>query len=411
MLMAGLAPVIAQYVDRATAPLLDRIASLEAREPVVVEKVAVEPPDWRKSVDAVSLESRAILGDLKGQISELTTQVRERADAAEGRVTAALALVKNGEPGASVTLDDVRPSIEAEIARLFDEAPRPPDADEVAAAIDAQIDRRLPDVAERAASLVKRPEPLQLPDIGAIVSGEFDGRVGGLAAKAAALIPSPDIAGSVAAEFDRRLPDVARRAADLVPPAEPPPLDVAGAVSSALLEKMEPIAKLASEMVKSPDAPTLPDIPAMVRTEVAEATGGFAADFASPADAEKIARDAIEDALKALPTGLTIDEIRAGLPPPITLGDVEPLIERALTALPKAEDIGGLVDVAMRDGLAVPDHMRALLERVGELLSQPFAATLDSGISATVLPRKKTITTSRDAQGNLTAVVTETSEE
>lgn len=139
--MSALAPVIKEFVDlavaRATALLLDEIAALKAQPPTIPEKaVSVTPSldefrhefgaflgdcraavaeqkiavaeklaqlpnsaELRKAVENVALEGKAAIGELRGQAAELETHLRERADATEAQVQAALALVKDGAPG------------------------------------------------------------------------------------------------------------------------------------------------------------------------------------------------------------------------------------------------------------------------------------------------------------------------
>ena len=167
LLMAGLAPVIKSFVDHATLPLLERIAALEAREP---EELSASPPalpldawqhdidvllaagrtalaeqkaaaaemlsclpaplELHKSIDSVALESRAIIGDLKGQVADLTAHLRERADADSARVTAALAIVKDGRDGVdgkSIDPADVRGFVVDEVKQAIAAIPAPND--------------------------------------------------------------------------------------------------------------------------------------------------------------------------------------------------------------------------------------------------------------------------------------------
>lgn len=360
VLMPGIADIIKECVDRATAPLLDRIASLEARgEPVVVEKAVQTRPDlaeWRpefdaflaeghaalveqktanaelrarlpspdelrKAVEAVGFESRAAIGDLKGQVADLAIHLRERADADTARVA-------------------------------------------------AELDRRVPDIARRASDLV----------------------------------PPLDVAGAVSDALMTKAEMFAKMTAPLVSVPDAPTLpDIPAAVSDELTRREGAIVDRAVAVARGEIEKSAADL----RTKFADAI----------LDAEKIkplARAEIDEALAMRPASITLDDIY-----PLIERAASPL-RKAIDALPAgpnaaeveriAGEIKGLVESTTSDQLRAPDDLVRLIEMVGGLLSQPFAVSMDIPAQATVLPRKKTIRTWRDEAGNLSAEVIEETE-
>jgi hypothetical protein len=128
---------VERAIEQATAPLLAKIAAVEAREPVIVEKMIPEQPrldefrhefgafmaecradaaeqksavvearaqlpdpaELRMAVENIALEGKAALGEVRGQFAETVTHLHERAETEIARVAVALALVKDGAPG------------------------------------------------------------------------------------------------------------------------------------------------------------------------------------------------------------------------------------------------------------------------------------------------------------------------
>lgn len=234
---------------------LDALAAELGSEAARIERdlrrdLAVGMAELRQELEAV--QRRGAEMELRAVNAEraLGESVRER-----------LATVRDGE---SVTVEDVRPLVQTEVAKQIDAGQKPPDAEAVAATISIQIDARLTDIAERAAALVERPEPLAMPDIGAMIAEEADRREGDLVAKVFSLVPElPDVGKAVSAEFERQLSDVVIRAAQLAPPVELP--DVGAAIADEFARREDALAERASLLVKVPE---LPDVDEAIAGEM-----------------------------------------------------------------------------------------------------------------------------------------------
>ncbi len=290
------------------------------------------------AVSMAEIRQELELVQRRGAEMELRAVTAERALAESVRER--LATVRDGD---SVTVEDVRPIISGEVARQFDAVPKPLDEAAVEARIAAEVERRLDDIARRAADLVPRSKPVELPDVGALLVDEFAKREDAIAERVATLVKVPELP---------ELPDIDAK--------------VDNAVASAFLTVRVP------EDGKSADPAVTADL---VRETVGEAMAGLAAAFVNQTEAQDIAERAA-----------------ALVSPPVPL---EP------------PDIEGTVRSVAEDYLAVPDHLLGLVERVGELVLQPFAVSLEVATEGKALPRRKTIRTRRDDDGNLIAEVTE----
>jgi hypothetical protein len=128
---------------------------------------------------------------------------------------------QNGTPGASVTVDDVRPIIAEEIARQREAAPKPPNTDELEAIAATVFECRIDDVAKRAADLVPVPEMPPPPEsyriFPALIADEISNREDDIVDRAVSRVSE-----TVTEQIQRVFPGIAQRAAELVPP--PPEL-------------------------------------------------------------------------------------------------------------------------------------------------------------------------------------------
>lgn len=170
-------------------------------------------------------------------------------------------------------------------------------------------------------------------------------------------VTAEDIASLVEAEVVKRFS------------SEPAPLSVieieelAKAAAEIVLDLSLPaLAKKAAELVPPVDPPQLPDIVGAIHAAVAE-----------------------------LPS-----------PQPGPIGPPGKVDEQELT---------GLIEIKTLDHLRVPSHMVSLVQRAGDLLSQPFAFAVDNSGLSPIGPRRKTIRIGpRGKDGSLSAEVIEQAE-
>ena len=233
---------------------LDALAAELGSEAARIER------DLRRDFAVGMAEIRQELEAVQRRGAEMELRAANAERALADAVRERLAAVRNGE---SVTIEDVRPLVETEVAKQVNAMPKSPDAEAISTIVSIQIEASLSDIAERASALVERPELPMLPDIGAMVSEESDRREGDLVAKVAALVPVPEVDKAIAAEFERQLSDVVIRAVKLIPPVELP--DVGAAVADEFVKRESGVAERAAALVKVPEPP---DVGEAVAAEV-----------------------------------------------------------------------------------------------------------------------------------------------
>lgn len=146
-LVREFAPIVRDYCEKQTAPLLARIAVLEACSPERGERGergekgddgppgdAADPEATKAMIEkvvAASLNPAVVKALMDGAQEAVAKQPPLATQAWVGEQLAALPQSKDGEPGKSVTLEDVRPVIEAEALRLASAIPAPKDGQSV----------------------------------------------------------------------------------------------------------------------------------------------------------------------------------------------------------------------------------------------------------------------------------------
>lgn len=192
-----------------SAPLVTEISPLDALAAELGADFARVERELRREFAIGMAEVRQELEALRRQAAENELRAVNAERALAESVRERLALVRDGqdgEPGTSVTIEDVRPLVSDEVARQIEAAPKPPDQAAFDAAIAAEVDRRLNEIVARAADIA-RPEPVQIPDVAALVADEITSRAPEIAERAAALVPIPEIPA---------LPDVSAMVGDAV---------------------------------------------------------------------------------------------------------------------------------------------------------------------------------------------------
>ena len=224
--------------------------------------------ELRQELRAALAEVRQELETARRQMAEIELRAVNAERARDDLLRERLAAVRDGE---SVSVDDVRPVVESQIARHFEAW---------------AVTMPTPDaIAERAAALVEVPE---LPDVPALVNGTV--------ADAVAAIELPDIAAMVSAESEKHIDDIVLRAAALIDVPKLPEIpDVQGLVDNAVaaafvtlqLPEMPDVrAVVAEEFTQREDevvervaalikVPELPDVPALVDKSVADAVAAI----------------------------------------------------------------------------------------------------------------------------------------
>jgi hypothetical protein len=215
-MIEAIAEVVGEQVRAATAPLAARIVALEARQPAkgdpgkdadpaLVKQLVEEAVSALPAVDAPApIEpDMAAIGDL-----------------VERAVAAKLAELPAPKDGTSVTLDDVRPVIEAAAAAL----PKPADGKDADPALVRQMVDEEVRSAVAAIELPEAPAPLA-PDMAAI--GEL---IAGEVAMAVAALPVPEDGRSVTLDEVRPLVDEAVTRAVAAIPVPRDGIGAAGAV-------------------------------------------------------------------------------------------------------------------------------------------------------------------------------------
>lgn len=183
----------------------DAAANAIAREIASIRREAQREKDIRDA------EYRARLAEIDARILAVTALEKQVADR--------LAALKDGEPGRSVTVEDVAPLIAAEVDRAFAAAPRPKDGEPGRDADPALI----AEMVRSAVDAIPPPEPgksVSLADVEPMILGEV--------AKAVAALPVAAPGKDADPEHTRALVDEAvRDAVSAIPAAkqgEPGPM-------------------------------------------------------------------------------------------------------------------------------------------------------------------------------------------
>jgi hypothetical protein len=177
----------------------------DAAGDAVAKAIAGLQRDAARDRELMAAEHRARLAELEARIAAVAELER--------RVAAKLDTIKDGEPGRSVTVEDVAPMLEAEVARQVAEIPPPkPDFDgmqEVRGQVEdlrRQLNFTIETVQQRFDDI---PEPPELPDIPALVN------------EAVAALPAPRDGKSVTVEdVAPLLNELVAKAVEALPPPE-----------------------------------------------------------------------------------------------------------------------------------------------------------------------------------------------
>jgi len=322
---------------------LDALAAELGSEAARIER------DLRRDFAVGMAEIRQELEAVQRRGAEMELRAANAERALADAVRERLAAVRNGE---SVTIEDVRPLVETEVAKQVNAMPKSPDAEAISTIVSIQIEASLSDIAERASALVERPELPMLPDIGAMVSEESDRREGDLVAKVAALVPVPEVDKAIAAEFERQLSDVVIRAVKLIPPVELP--DVGAAVADEFVKRESGVAERAAALVKVPEPP---DVGEAVAAEVERRLLDIATRSA----------ELIPDVVTAVVEEFTKRE--------------DALVERAaaLVKVPELPDVNAVVAAEMQNRLFdIAARSVELMPDVGAAVVEEFAKREDA---------------------------------
>lgn len=115
--------------------------SISSLREALGQVIANERREWRRERELIEAQAREAVAELRARIVELERDAKQS-------VSDRLATLKDGEPGVSVTLDDVAPLIATEVQRLFSTI-KPPengkdaDPEALAAAVHAAVEERV----------------------------------------------------------------------------------------------------------------------------------------------------------------------------------------------------------------------------------------------------------------------------
>lgn len=313
------------------SPRREQLEAPDALRAALVRVIADLGREWRRERELIEAQAAQVIAELRATIAELRQEVRED-------VAARVAAVKDGEPGRSVSVEDVAPMIRAEVDRAVAAIPAPEPAsfdrsellrivqDEVVGAVDALYPREMfdavqPDaiaaairVAVEALPVARDGRDADPVEIAAMVQGAVD--------RAVAALPPPEPGRSVdPADVEIMVSEHVRRAVDALPPAEPG--------KSVTLDDVRPLIEGAVDRAVAALAP--PESgrdadPEEVRKMVAEAVGAIR--LPEGVDAETV-RSMVDAAVAALPPpepGKSVDP-----------EDVRAMVQDAVAALPPPE--------------------------------------------------------------------------
>lgn len=187
--------------------------------------------EWRREWQLIEAQKAQMLAEHRATIAELRQHVREE-------IAARMAVVKDGEPGRSVSVEDVAPMIRAEVDRAVAAIPAPEPAsvdrsellrmvhDEVVGAVDALYPREMFDAVQPdaiAAAIRTAVEAIPAPRDGKDADpAEIAAMVQGAVDRAVAALPPPEPGKSVTLDEVRPVVDEAVSAAvSALPPPEP----------------------------------------------------------------------------------------------------------------------------------------------------------------------------------------------
>lgn len=260
----------------------------DALRAALVDVIADLEHEWRRERERIEAQAGLVIAELRAEVAALSAERVAIRVAIDEAVAARLATVKDGEPGRSVTIEDVAPMIRSEMDRAVaampkPEAPKPaaidPDEmlrivrDEVTGAVDALYPREMFDAAQPeaiAAAIRAAVDALPTPRDGRDIDpAEVAAMVQGEVQRAVAAIPPPepgesvtidDVAPVIAAEVERAV-------AALPPPApgkDADPVEIKRMVDEAVgaIRLPEGVDSVAVRMMVDEAVAALPPAPA-----------------------------------------------------------------------------------------------------------------------------------------------------
>lgn len=392
VLADALAPVLRDLVDDAVGPLLRRLDALEAGVGKALPALETLQGEISTLPAALERQVSGALADLPDRIAA-AAEALPRAPTAE-EVAALIPAPAPGEPGKSVTLDDVRPMVDDTIAAALATMPTPRDGKDVdPVAVKAMVDEAVAAAAPAetiAAAIEKAVAARPLPtakEVRDLIVEEVT-RAMPSAEAVSALMPAPPTAEAVAALVrpDQATIKAAVDAAVATLPSIPTAAEVASLIPAPAPGKdadPEQVAALvAAEVQKQVAALPAPQPgrdadPEVIKAMVAEAVADL-----PPA---KDGRDATPEQIAA-----AVEKVLATWERPkdgasVTIEDLRPVVdqavEKAVAALPVQKDGVGLADALIdRDGGLVLTLTDGTLKALGVVVGkdgEPGAAGTD----------------------------------
>lgn len=187
----------------------------------------------------------------------------------DNAVAGAFACVRVPQDGKPPDPEMLAAMVRVQVGKAFAEMMPAPTDEEVRAQQDALVH----DITQRLLVLLPPPEKgesVTLEQLRPMVEGEIARQLAAVPPADTVAI-ALGVTAAVIGDLDSRVPEIAQKAAELVPPAEPP--DVAAAVSDEFSRREDRIVDSVTHAVleRLPEPPTLPDIPAMIEGSVADA--------------------------------------------------------------------------------------------------------------------------------------------
>lgn len=331
----------------------------DALRAALVRVIADLGREWRRERELIEAQAAKTIAELRAGIAELQQEVREA-------VAARLAVVKDGEPGRSVSVDDVAPMIRSEVERAVAALPVPPPAapdpvalldmvrTEVCGAVEAIYPREMFDASQPEAiaaavrdAVAALPRPRDGRDADPV---EIAAMVQGAVECAVAALPPPEPGRSVEpSEVAALVDEHVRRAVAALPPPAP------GKDADPEMVERLVIEKVADAIAALPPAEpgksvTVEDVAPLIETAVGRAVAALPpaepGKDADPAEIERMVAAAVAE-LPA-PETADVDVIRG-------------LVAAAVAAVPPAEP-GKSVD---------PDEVREMVREAVAALPPP----------------------------------------